>query len=46
MPIYGLATFGGTRIFRVASEAFFRTVAYLVIAGAAVTGSPIFDEAR
>jgi len=44
MPVYGLALWAGARLFRYASEDLFRRIAYLVIAGAAVSSAPAFDR--
>jgi len=42
MPFYGLSLFVGARFFRVASERVFRNLAYLVIAGAALSSLPLW----
>lgn len=44
MPVYGLAAWGGVRLFGFASEPFFRRIAYLIISGSAITGAPLFDD--
>lgn len=44
MPIYGLMLLLGTRGYRIASEATFRRIAYLVIAMAAVLSLPVLDR--
>lgn len=44
MPIYGFFLWVGTKLFRHASEALFRRIAYLVITGAAVSSAPAFDR--
>ena len=44
MPVYGLAVWTGTKLFRYASESSFRRIAYLIISGAAVSSLPVFDH--
>ncbi len=41
-PLYGLGIYVGVRLFGLASELTFRRIAYLLIAGAALLGLPIF----
>jgi uncharacterized protein len=44
MPVYGLAVWIGSKFFRHVSESSFRRIAYLIIAGAAVSSVPALDH--
>lgn len=43
MPVYVLANIAGAAIFRPEGERVYRAVAYVIIAGAALSGLPLFD---
>jgi len=42
-PAYALALFVGARLFRLASAAFYRRLAFAAVAAAAITSMPVFD---
>lgn len=44
MPVFGIFVWIGTKLFHHASEMTFRRIAYLVIAGAAISSVPAFDR--
>ncbi len=44
MPIYALALFAGTQMFRLAPETAFRRVAYILVALAAIGSLPVLDN--